>query len=113
MDPLRDLNTARGDPEAFEWSDTYVRNEKFEEVTKEILNPDDWEVVLNGKWKHDREHITLKEARCLCLAVRRLTRTSRNRGKKHLVLVESRGQFGSEAFGIWEKADLATMPCCG
>lgn len=70
MDPLRDLNTARGDPDAFEWSDAYVRNEQFEEINTSILDPQDWELALNGSRKHTQEHITLKEARCLCLAVR-------------------------------------------
>ena len=37
LDPLRDFNTARADPEAFEWSDTYTRNELFEEVPNNIL----------------------------------------------------------------------------
>lgn len=89
LDPLRDFNTARGDPNAFEWSDTYVRNEVFEEVPLEIMDPFDWKVTLNGKWRHVQEHITMKEARCLCLAVRRLSRASHHRGRKHLILVDS------------------------
>lgn len=88
-DPLKHLNTARGDPDAFEWGDTFSRNEDFEEVPHEILHPTDWELALNGQWKHTQEHITLKEARCLCLAVRRLCRTSKHRGKRHLILVDN------------------------
>ena len=89
LDPLRDLNTARGDPDAFEWADSFSRNDSFEEIPHDILDPHDWDVALNGKWKHTHEHITLKEARCLCLAVRRLSRTSRHRSKRHLILVDN------------------------
>ena len=54
-----------------------------------MLDPQDWKVVLNGQWKFKDEHITLKEGRCLTLAVRRLSRSSEHRGKRHLVFVNN------------------------
>ena len=87
--PLRSLNSARGDPDAFEWGDSFSRNEQFLEVPFHIMEPSEFQVVLNGSWKHEHEQITLKEGRTLVLAVRRLVRSSRNRGRKHLILVDN------------------------
>lgn len=42
-----------------------------------------------GKWKHTKEHITLKEGRALLLAVRRLSRAQKHRGHRHLILVDN------------------------
>lgn len=70
-------------------ADQFVRNEEFEEVPVSCLDPKKWKVVLNGQWKYKEEHITLKEARSLLLVVRRLSRSSKNRGRKHLVLVDN------------------------
>ena len=88
LDPFKDYpRTARLDPSAHECSDEYVRNEEFEEVP--VLDPFDWKVVLAWQWKFKNEHITLKEGRCLTLAVRRLSRSSEHRGKRLLVLVDN------------------------
>eukprot|EP00435_Cladocopium_sp_Y103_P070321 s689_g35.t1 len=89
MDPFKDLNTARADPRAFECSDVFERNEQFEEVPFSILSPQDWDIAMNGSWKFPNEHITLKEGRCLTLAIRRLARSSQHRGKRHLVLTDN------------------------
>jgi len=84
-----DVETARADPQAAEVADQFVRNEEFEEVPVSCLDPKKWKVVLNGQWKYKEEHIILKEARSLLLVVRRLSRSSKNRGRKHLVLVDN------------------------
>ncbi|CAK9025948.1 unnamed protein product, partial [Durusdinium trenchii] len=88
LDPFRDLDTARKPPHAHEVGDEYVRNEEFEEVPLDTLGPHDWSVQLNGSWKHLQEHITLKEGRALTLAIRRLSRNSRHRGKRLLIFVD-------------------------
>ena len=90
-DPLSDLATAARNPEAFEQSDVYSRNEEFAEVPSFMLEAEGFRVAMSGRWKHLHEHITLKEARTLTLAVRRLSRASQNHGKKHLVLVDNLG----------------------
>ena len=46
-------------------------------------------MVLNGQWKFKDEHITLKEGRCLTLAVRRMSRSPEHRGKTHLIFVDN------------------------
>lgn len=71
LGPFRDLDTARNPSHAHEVSDEFVRNEEFEEVPMDVLDPHDWAVQLNGSWKHVQEHITLKEGRALTLAIRR------------------------------------------
>ncbi|CAE7708857.1 AMY1.1 [Symbiodinium sp. CCMP2592] len=89
LDVLRDVASARCDPLACEETDMYTRNESFEEVSTSFLNPQDYEVVLKGRWNHTQEHITLKEGRSLVLAVRRIARNANNQGRKHLILVDN------------------------
>ena len=67
----------------------YKENVDFPEVDHSLLNPADWGTVGMGMWKHKEEHITMKEARCLLIAVRRLSRAQRHRRKRHLVLVDN------------------------
>ncbi len=67
----------------------YKENADFPEVDHGLLNPADWGTVGMGMWKHKEEHITMKEARCLLIAVRRLSRAQRHRRKRHLVLVDN------------------------
>lgn len=75
--------------QAFEWADGFSRNEMFEEVPQKILDEKDWHVAKVGLWKYPHEHITLKEARTVVLAIRRATRTASLRGKKLLLLVDN------------------------
>lgn len=89
LDPFSDLSTACSDPQAFEWADGFSRNEMFEEVPQKILDEKNWHVAKVGLWKYPHEHITLKEARTVVLAIRRATRTASLRGKKLLLLVDN------------------------
>ena len=68
-----------------------VDNEIFPEVPVEILHPKLWKTKKFGRWGNTSEHITIKEGRALVLAVRRLCRASKNRGKRHLFLVDNLG----------------------
>ena len=89
LDPFSDISTACSNPHAFEWADGFSRNEMFEEVPQKILDENDWHVAKVGLWKYSHEHITLKEARTVVLAIRRATRTASLRGKKLLLLVDN------------------------
>ena len=89
LDPFHDIATARVGEGLCEEGDRYTRNEEFEEIPHHILQPEDWKVSLSGKWKHTSEHITLKEARALTILVRRLSRASKFRNKRILILVDN------------------------
>ncbi|CAE7218022.1 unnamed protein product, partial [Symbiodinium necroappetens] len=88
LDPFEDLATAGslGPPDPL---DCYVPNDGFPEVPAKLMHATCWRTVKMGRWGDTSEHITLKEARALCIAVRRLSRTTRNRSKRHLVIVDS------------------------
>ncbi|CAK9019752.1 1 [Durusdinium trenchii] len=67
----------------------YTSNEGFPEIPLSLLDPQNWKTVSMGKWKHTEEHITLKEARSLLIATRRLSRAQRHRRKRHLILLDN------------------------
>ena len=63
-------------------------NEDFPEVPLDVVDSSHWRTVLMGKWRQ-KEAITVNEGRALVLCLRRLCRSSRSRGLKHVVLVDS------------------------
>ena len=87
--------------------DNYVVDSSFPEIPEHLLSPARWKTVGMGKWRHTDEHITMKEARCLLLAVRRLSRAQRHRHKRHLIFVDnmalcfSLGKGRSQNFGMF------------
>ena len=87
-------------------SDEYVENIDFPEIPTSFMEPSKWKTVKMGKWEHTAEHITLKEARSLLLAVRRLSRNSQERGKKHLVLLDNMALCFAVAKGRAHSFDL-------
>lgn len=90
-DVFSDISTARR-PEALgEQSHEFVEDPLFPEIPHSILKPSDWKTAKIGRWQDTSEHITLKEGRCLLLCLRRLSRSSSHRNKKHLVLVDNLG----------------------
>eukprot|EP00438_Fugacium_kawagutii_P032905 Skav229623 [mRNA] locus=scaffold1753:167277:170273:- [translate_table: standard] len=88
-DPFSDPLTVVGIPKSDDIEDTYVQDPLFPEVPPSILNPTSWHTVSMGRWKHNDEHITLKEARSLLIAVRRLSRARKNRFSRHLILLDN------------------------
>eukprot|EP00435_Cladocopium_sp_Y103_P076203 s26_g81.t1 len=88
-DVLTDVRTVVGSFEEESVEDVYVGNDDFPEVPDSLMDPQRWHTVKMGRWAHLGEHITLKEARSLLIAVRRLSRSSECRGKKHLVLLDN------------------------
>ena len=88
-DVLSDVRTIFGGLDGDENKDEYVANNLFPEIPDQLMQPSLWKTVKMGKWKYSAEHITLKEARSLLIAVRRLSRSSEHRGKKHLVLLDN------------------------
>ena len=88
-DPFVDSRTVRGGLDTFEDLDQYVENEIFPEIPHSILEAKDWATVGMGKWRFSNEHITMKEARSLLIAVRRLSRARRHRNKRHLILLDN------------------------
>jgi hypothetical protein len=89
LDILTDFGTVKGTSNEVEELDNYTNNEFFPEIPHQLLEPSEWSTVSMGKWKFTKEHITLKEARSLLLAARRLSRAQRNRNKRHLVLLDN------------------------
>ena len=69
----------------------WVEDKNFPEVPRTVLHPQFWKTKKMGKWGNTAEHITIKEGRALVIAVRRLTRASKNRGKRHLFLCDNLG----------------------
>ena len=67
----------------------YVENDEFVEVPFALMQPERWHTDKIGMWKNASEHISLKEGRCFILALRRLSRDSKQRGKRLLVLVDN------------------------
>lgn len=90
-DVFSDISTARRPETLGEQSHEFVEDPLFPEIPHSILKPSDWKTAKIGRWQDTSEHITLKEGRCLLLCLRRLSRSSSHRGKKHLVLVDNLG----------------------
>ena len=88
-DILQDFVTVKGNINDVDELSNYTNNEIFPEIPRQLLEPSKWRTVSMGKWKFTKEHITLKEARSLLLAIRRLSRTQRHRHKRHLVLLDN------------------------
>lgn len=91
LDVFGDVRSVTGDTSALDDLDNYVDNPLFEEVPCEMLDPNRWSTKKMGKWEYTGEHITLKEGRALVLCARRLARSSKYRGKRHVVLVDNLG----------------------
>ena len=89
LDPFSDIRTVVGSTQFCDELDNYTTNETFPEIPLSWLDPEHWKTVGLGKWKHTKEHITLKEGRALLLAVRRLSRAQKHRGHRHLILVDN------------------------
>lgn len=88
VDPFSDVSAVLGSGSCFDELDEMETNVDFPEIPREVTQPSYWKTVLMGKWRHEGA-ITVKEGRALALAVRRLSRSSESRGKKHLFLVDS------------------------
>lgn len=88
-DVLGDISTARAFPVEYTVEDYYAYNNFFPEVPSDVLDPSMWHTQLMGKWRDTSEHITMKEGHALVLAARHLCRASKNRGKRHLILLDN------------------------
>ena len=88
-DPFSDPFTTIGSLDTYDDLENFTPNDEFPEVPSNVLNPSEWSTMKMGRWKDTSEHITLKEGRAVVLALRRMTRNSRYRGKKHLILVDN------------------------
>lgn len=86
---LSDWRSVLGELEPQDIEDLYAYNEYFPEVPTEWTEAKHWSTQMMGRWQNTSSHITEKEGHALVLAVRHLSRASANRGKKHLVLVDS------------------------
>lgn len=87
--PLSDPLTVCGGLEQYDDLEFYGDNLNFPEVSQDVLDPKQWATAKMGRWQNTSEHITLKEGRALVIAVRRLSRARRHRGKRHVVLVDN------------------------
>eukprot|EP00438_Fugacium_kawagutii_P025119 Skav230792 [mRNA] locus=scaffold312:103074:108500:+ [translate_table: standard] len=81
LDPIRDAATSCVSSKKYTIEDLYAYNNYFPEIPARTK--------MMGKWGNTQEHITQKEGRALVLAVKRLCRSTGNRGHRHLVLVDS------------------------
>ena len=88
-DPFSDPLTVTGGLAESDDLDNYVSNGDFPEVPSSFMSPSCWSTVKMGRWGNTSEHITLKEGRALVIATRRLSRTKRHRGKRHVVIVDN------------------------
>ena len=88
-DTLNDVRTVVGGTELDDDLDNYVADDDFPEIPDDLLLPSKWYTVKMGKWKYTTEHITLKEAKALLIAIRRLSRSKLNRNKRHLILLDN------------------------
>lgn len=88
-DVFNDVLTVKGTWDQMDDFNNYVPDDSFPEVQSDVLSPEEWMTVGMGKWRDNTEHITLKEARAVLLAVRRLSRASRHRHRRHLLLVDN------------------------
>ena len=87
-DPLVEGITVVGDDVEYDSIEQVGLNEDFPEVPLDVVDSSHWRTVLMGKWRQ-KEAITVNEGRALVLCLRRLCRSSRSRGLKHVVLVDS------------------------
>ena len=87
-DPLVEGITVVGDDGEYDSIEQVGLNEDFPEVPLDVVDSSHWRTVLMGKWRQ-KEAITVNEGRALVLCLRRLCRSSRSRGLKHVVLVDS------------------------
>ena len=87
-DPLVEGSTVVGDDGEYDSIKQVGLNEDFPEVPLDVVDSSHWRTVLMGKWRQ-KEAITVNEGRALVLCLRRLCRSSRSRGLKHVVLVDS------------------------
>ena len=87
-DPFVDGTTVVGDEWEYDQNDNVEQNEDFPEVPLSVVEASQWKTVLMGKWRSS-EAITVKEGRALVLCLRRLCRSSRSRGLRHVILVDS------------------------
>ena len=87
-DPLVEGITVVGDDGEYDSIEQVGLNEDFPEVPLDVVDSSHWRTVLMGKWRQ-KEAITVNEGRALLLCLRRLCRSSRSRGLKHVVLVDS------------------------
>ena len=120
-DPFGDFRTVRGCLDTVDELDQYVENEIFPEIPHNVLDADAWATVGMGKWRFSKEHITLKEARSLLIAVRRLSRAKRHRNKRHLVLLDNMalcfavGKGRSSRFDmlrVLQQIGAISLACC-
>lgn len=120
-DPFGDFRTVRGSLDSFDDMEQYVENEVFPEFPHHILDADAWATVGMGKWHFSKEHITLKEARSLLIAVRRLSRAKRHRNKRHLILLDNMalcfavGKGRSSRFDmlrVLQQIGAISLACC-
>ena len=87
-DVLSDPVTVGLVTDAFEEQQLYY-NDDFPEVDSSFLMPDRWHTVKMGRWGYKHEGITIKEGRALVIALRRLARAKRNRGKNHTIFMDN------------------------
>ena len=87
-DPFVDGITVVGDDGEYDSIEQVGLNEDFPEVPLDVVDSSHWRTVLMGKWQQ-KEAITVKEGRALVLCLRRLCRSSRSGGLKHVILVDS------------------------
>ena len=80
--------TVVGDDGEYDSIEQVGLNEDFPEVPLDVVDSSHWRTVLMGKWRQ-KEAITVNEGPALVLCLRRLCRSSRSRGFKHVVLVDS------------------------
>lgn len=98
-DSLGDVRTVVGSQAEPDPEDVFVANDDFPEIPDKRMDPSFWSTVKMGKWGNTKEHITLKEGRALLIAVRRLSRSSSNRCKRHLILLDNLALVFSVAKG--------------
>ena len=105
-DVLGDIRTVTGVADDDDNLDQYIENDDFPEIPDKLLEPSKWNTVKLGKWRDCSDHITIKEARALLLAVRRLSRSKHNRHKRHLVLLDNLSLCFAVAKGRAHSFDL-------
>ena len=105
-DVLSDVRTVSGGLVVKDELDEYIADDDFPEIPDSLMEPSEWRTVKMGKWEHTKEHITLKEARALLIAVRRFSRSSSQRNKRHLCLLDNLALCFAVAKGRAHSFDL-------
>ena len=103
---LSDVRTVSGGLVVKDELDEYIADDDFPEIPDSLMEPSEWRTVKMGKWEHTKEHITLKEARALLIAVRRFSRSSSQRNKRHLCLLDNLALCFAVAKGRAHSFDL-------